>query len=152
MWHFDFEITSKTSFWSLLLSKILRFLNVSLKWSNNIGNSNLFLKYGFFKKVFLQDWTSDQLNISFVKIRFSFYQNIGETLIQFKKSVSPRLDPPVIKTITGGSNFDERNVQEMFNWSEVHSERNNFFRNPYFRRFHQILETFLENLVCMKTR
>ena len=92
------------------------------------------------------------LDISFVKIRFSFYQNIGETLIQFKKSVSPRLDPPVIKTITGGSNFDERNVQEMFNWSEVHSERNNFFRNPYFRRFHQILETFLENLVCMKTR
>ena len=48
-----------------------------------------------------------------------------------------KLDFPVIKTlerhffklseclsyvlITGESNFDEKNVQEMFNWSEVHS-------------------------------
>ena len=114
------------------------------------------IRVWIFKEVIslrLNLWSVEHfLDISFVKIRFSFYQNIGETLIQFKKSVSPRLDPPVIKTITGGSNFDERNVQEMFNWSEVHSERNNFFRNPYFRRFHQILETFLENLVCMKTR
>ena len=114
------------------------------------------IRVWIFKEVIslrLNLWSVEHfLDISFVKIRFSFYQNIGETLIQFKKSVSPRLDPPVIKTITGGSNFDERNVQEMFNWSEVHSERNNFFRNPYFRRFHQILETFLENLVCMKTK
>ena len=29
--------------------------------------------------------------------------------------------------ITGESNFDIRNIQEMFNWSEVHSESNNFF-------------------------
>ena len=25
--------------------------------------------------------------------------------------------------ITGESNFDEKNVEEMFNWSEVHSEK-----------------------------
>ena len=25
--------------------------------------------------------------------------------------------------ITGESNFDEKNVVEMFNWSEVHSEK-----------------------------
>ena len=25
--------------------------------------------------------------------------------------------------ITGESNFDEKNVKEMFNWSEVHSEK-----------------------------
>ena len=36
--------------------------------------------------------------------------------------------------ITGESNFDERNGQEMFNWSEVHSERNNFLKNPFFSR------------------
>ena len=30
--------------------------------------------------------------------------------------------------ITGESNFDVRNIQEMFNWSEVHSERNNFLK------------------------
>ena len=34
--------------------------------------------------------------------------------------------------ITGESNFDERNGQEMFNWSELHSDRNNFLKNPYF--------------------
>ena len=64
------------------------------------------------------------LNISFIKIRFSCNQNIRETLTQCKQS-----------------NFDERNVQEMFNWSEIHSERNNFLKNPYFS------ETFVQ--VCL---
>ena len=40
-------------------------------------------------------------DIFFIKIRFSSNQNIGE----------------------GESNFDEKNVEEMFNWSEVHSEK-----------------------------
>ena len=47
------------------------------------------LKYGSFKKLFLSEWTSDQLehflDISFIKIRFSCNQNIGETLTQCKK-------------------------------------------------------------------
>ena len=38
---------------------------------------------------------------TFERIRFSSNQNIGE----------------------GESNFDEKNVEEMFNWSEVHSEK-----------------------------
>ena len=58
--------------------------------------------------------------------------------------LSSKLDSPVIKTlerqffklreylsnvlIAGESNFDERNGQEMFNWSEVHSYRNNFLK------------------------
>ena len=54
------------------------------------------------------------LDISLIKIRFSCNQNIEETLTQLKKCLSNVL-------ITGESNFDERNVQEMFNWSEVHS-------------------------------
>ena len=40
-------------------------------------------------------------NIFFIKIRFSSNQNIGE----------------------GESNFDEKNVEEMLNWSEFHSEK-----------------------------
>ena len=36
--------------------------------------------------------------------------------------------------ITGESNFDERNGQEMFNWSEVHSWNDNFLKNPYFSK------------------
>ena len=27
---------------------------------------------------------------------------------------------------------DDKNGQEMFNWSELHSERSNFLQNPYF--------------------
>ena len=46
-----------------------------------------------------------------------------------------KLDSPVIKTLErirfssnqnigeGESDFDEKNVEEMFNWSEVHSEK-----------------------------
>jgi hypothetical protein len=29
-------------------------------------------------------------------------------------------------SITGESNFDEKNVDEMFNWSEVHSEKKDY--------------------------
>ena len=34
--------------------------------------------------------------------------------------------------ITGESNFDEKNVEEMFNWSEVHSEKKNYLKNRDF--------------------
>ena len=27
---------------------------------------------------------------------------------------------------------DDKNGQEMFNWSKLHSERSNFLQNPYF--------------------
>ena len=56
------------------------------------------------------------LNISFIKIRFSCNQNnIGEALTQCKKMCLSQL------LITGESKFDEIDVQEMFNWSEIHS-------------------------------
>jgi hypothetical protein len=29
---------------------------------------------------------------------------------------------------------DDKNGQEMFNWSELHSERSNFLQNPYFNK------------------
>ena len=61
---------------------------------------------------------------------------------------SVELDSPAIKTlerhfftlseclsnvlISRDSNFDEKNGQEMFNWSEVHSWNNNFLKNPLF--------------------
>ena len=45
-------------------------------------------------------------DIFFIKIRFSCNQNIGE----------------------GESNFDEKNVEEMFNWSEVHSEKKYYLK------------------------
>ena len=51
---------------------------------------------------------------------------------------SSKLDSPVIKTLErirfssnqnigeGESNFAEKNVKEMFNWSEVHSEKKKY--------------------------
>ena len=59
--------------------------------------------------------------ISFIQIRFFRNQNIGETLTHSKKSVSPMfwLQDSLIW------------MKEMGNWSEVHSERNNFLKNPY---------------------
>ena len=30
--------------------------------------------------------------------------------------------------ITGESDFDEKNVKEMFNWSEVHSEKKHYLK------------------------
>ena len=30
---------------------------------------------------------------------------------------------------------DDKNGQEMFNWSELHSERSNFIQNPYFSNY-----------------
>ena len=45
--------------------------------------------------------------------------------------------------ITGKSNFDEKNVKEMFNWSEVHSEKKYYLWNRDFSylgfRFHSPL-------------
>ena len=71
-------------------------------------------------------------------LRTYFFKN--EPLISWTflgTFLSSKLDSPVIKTleghslnlkksfsdvlITGESNFDDRNVQEMSNWSEVHS-------------------------------
>ena len=34
--------------------------------------------------------------------------------------------------ITGESNFDEKNVEEIFNWSEVHWEKKYYLYNRYF--------------------
>ena len=65
---------------------------------------------------------------------------------------SSKLDSPVIKTLERirfssdqnigevESNFDEKNVEKMFNWSEVHSEKkyylyNRDFSSKYFVRF-----------------
>ena len=31
------------------------------------------------------------------------------------------------------TNIDDKNVQEMFNWTEIHSERKYHVKNPYFR-------------------
>ena len=53
---------------------------------------------------FFKNEPPDQLPISFIQIRFSCNQNIGETLTQCEKSVSNVL-------ITGESNCDERNGQ-----------------------------------------
>jgi hypothetical protein len=49
---------------------------------------------------------------------------------------------PLLSSLLGGCNSkatanppksDDKNGQEMFNWSELHSERSNFLQNPYFR-------------------
>ena len=71
------------------------------------------LMYGFCKKLLLSECNSDQLNISW----------------------------PFLSSLLGGCNSkatanphksDDKNCQEMFNWSELHSERSNFLQNPYF--------------------
>ena len=70
------------------------------------------LKYGFCKKLLLFECNSDQLNISWPFLS-SLLGGFGVALL---------LHPP---------KSDDKNVQEMFNWSEFHSERNNFLQNPY---------------------
>jgi hypothetical protein len=49
---------------------------------------------------------------------------------------------PFLSSLLGGCNSkatanppksDDKNGQEMFNWSELHLERSNFLQNPYFR-------------------
>ena len=37
------------------------------------------------------------------------------------------------KAIPNPPKSDDKNGQEMFNWSELHSERSNFLQNPYFK-------------------
>ena len=87
--------------------------------------------------------------MDFVRSDFNMYAPLFSCPL-----LSSKLDSPVIKTlerhfftlsecfsnvlIKGESNFDERNVQEMFNsWSEVHSQRNNFLKDPYFKHMIQ---------------
>ena len=77
---------------------------------------NLNSKVWIFKKLFLYEWTSDQLII-------------------LNTFFSSKLDSPAIKTLErirffsnqsigeGKSNFDEKNIKEMFNWSEFHSKK-----------------------------
>ena len=38
--------------------------------------------------------------------------------------------------IAGESNFDEKNVEEMFNWSEIYSEMKYHLWNRDFKDFH----------------
>ena len=37
---------------------------------------------------------------------------------------------------------DDKNGQEMFNWSELHSESSNFLQNPYFREHSHMTSDF----------
>ena len=48
--------------------------------------------------------------------------------------------------ISGEYNFDEKNGQEMLNWSEVLSLTNNFLNNPYFDV--KKIGSFLQNFVA----
>jgi hypothetical protein len=50
---------------------------------------------------------------------------------------------PFFSSLLGGCNSkatanppksDDKNGQEMFNWSELHSERSNFLQNQYFSK------------------
>ena len=87
------------------------------------------LKYGFCKKFLLSECNSDQLNISW----------------------------PFLSSLLGGCNSkatpnppksDDKNGQEMFNWSELHSERSNFLQNPYFSQQQQInSNTFFQSTI-----
>ena len=52
----------------------------------------------------------------------------------------------ILSSLLGGCNSkatpnppksDDKNGQEMFNWSELHWERSNFLQNPYFRNVHK---------------
>ena len=47
--------------------------------------------------------------------------------------------------ITGESNFDEKNVKEMFNWPEVHSEKKYYLWNRDFSQFTNCSGTRLVN-------
>ena len=92
---------------------ILDFLQVlRFSWS---------LKYGFLRSH--HKWTSDQLSISFIKIRFSCRQNIGETLF-YIEWVSLQC-------------FD---IRKIYSWGEKCSTDQRFtlkvmiaLKNPYFK-------------------
>ena len=77
------------------------------------------LKYGFCKKLLLYECNSDQLPISFIKIRFSCNQKIGETFTQTKKKCSPMF-------------WLQENLiwmKEVGNWTEVHTYWNYLLQN-----------------------
>ena len=73
----------------------------------------LILKYGFCMKLLLSECNSDQLNISWPFFS-SLLGGFGVALL---------LHPP---------KSDDKNGQEMFNWSELHLERSNFLQSLYF--------------------
>ena len=58
-------------------------------WHQKLVQLRRVAKVVFFKKLFLKEWTSDQLPISFIQIRFSCNPNIKETFTQCQKGVSP---------------------------------------------------------------
>ena len=68
------------------LCKIFFLSYILAHWTMNLFNKNSFqmhLKSRFCKKSLLYEWNSGQLPTSFIKIRLSCNQNIGETLTQF---------------------------------------------------------------------
>ena len=77
------------------------------------------LKYGFCKKLLLSECNSDRLNISWPFFLHHF--RVGLVLLWCWFAVAP-------------TQKWWKNGQEMFKLSELHSERNNFLQNPYFRR------------------
>ena len=63
------------------------------------------LKYGFYKWYFFSKWTFDQLNIS-----WPFLSSLLVASCNSKATANPPKN-------------DDKNDQEMFNWSEVYSEK-----------------------------
>ena len=104
------------------------FVSPLWKLNNPYCHSEYLLKYGSCKKLLLSECNSDQLNISW----------------------------PFLSSLLGGCNSkatpnpsksDDKNGQEMFNWSKLHSERSNFFKKSIL--FHTVwsVASFLGTLV-----
>ena len=81
---------------------------MAIQYLKIISDTEYILKYGFCKKLLLSECNSDQLNISW----------------------------PFLSSLLGGFNSkatanppksDDKNGQEMFNWSEDHSEKKYYY-------------------------
>ena len=73
-------------------------------------------KVPLYKQYFFSKWTSDQLNISLTFLSSKFDAPVIKTLERIKFSSNQNIGEDE-------SNFDEKNLEETFNWSEVHSEK-----------------------------
>ena len=81
-----------------------------------ISDSTFKLKSLFYKQYFFSEWTSNQLNISLTFLSSKFDAPVIKTLERIKFSSNQNIGEDA-------SNFDEKNLEETFNWSEVHSEK-----------------------------
>ena len=116
-WESSIETCIKSWVWSILL----KLFNSHPQWISNHQilkeRIRTHLKIiPWYHQSFPSEWTSEQLNISWTFFWTKLDSPVIKTLERIRFSANQKIGE-------GESNFGEKNVEEMFNWSEVHSEK-----------------------------